>query len=166
MDIFHEQLVKIKTTPAVIVSKVLMWLAAVLIVAACVVFSLSVTPLLLFLAAGAVYIAYKVNGMLNIEFEYVVTNGIVDIDKIINKSDRKRTVSFECRNIESIVKWNGERNNNTKTYVCCDNDSALCFSVSPENGEKCYVVFAPDSELLNAMKPFIPRAVLKEIGEI
>ncbi len=100
---------KIKTTPAVIVSKVLMWLAAVLIVAACVVFSLSVTPLLLFLAAGAVYIAYKVNGMLNIEFEYVVTNGIVDIDKVINKSDRKRTVSFECRNIESIVKWNGEK---------------------------------------------------------
>lgn len=165
MDIFHEQLVTIKNTLSVTVSKILVWVAAVMVCAACLFFAFSLTPLIVFLGALAVYGAFKVSGMLNIEFEYIVTNGCMDIDKILNKSDRKRVVSFECRNIESIKKYDGKKPENAKVYTCTDDDSAFIFCVNPENGEKCYVVISPDEKLLSAMKPFIPRAVLREYGE-
>ena len=37
------------------------------------------------------YIAYRINTSFDVEFEYILTNGELDIDKITHKRRRKRT---------------------------------------------------------------------------
>lgn len=52
------------------------------------------------------YGAYLLIGMQNIEYEYLLTNSEIDIDKIMSKRGRKRIVSFDfkevsiCANVE------------------------------------------------------------------
>jgi hypothetical protein len=40
--------------------------------------------------------------MLNVEYEYIVTNGEMDVDMIQSKTNRKRLISFKCSEIERI----------------------------------------------------------------
>ncbi len=159
MDIFHEQLVKIKPTATVVISKIIIWIMAGILSAISLYVALKFTPLILFVAAGVIYFAYKATASFNIEYEYSVTNGVVDVDKIINKSSRKRLYSFECKQIESIVKYN-KNNNKTQPISLCTDDmsNALLFAVNTNNG-KLNLVISPNEKLLEYINVFLPRAV-------
>lgn len=159
MDIFHEQLVKIKPTATVIASKIIIWIMAGMISAVSVYAALKITPILLFVAAGVIYFAYKSTASFNIEFEYSVTNGVMDIDKIINKSSRKRLYSFECKQIEKIVKYVKNNTNNQSMKVCTDDmDNALLFTVVTTEG-KTNILLSPNEKLIEYINIFLPASV-------
>ena len=72
---------------------------------------------------GVFYYAYKLIKNSSIEYEYILTNNELDIDKIIAKSARKRmlTVNFReieiCANILDESKRNEYNNSNDKTLL-------------------------------------------------
>lgn len=159
MDIFHEQLVKIKPTATVLASKIIIWLMAGIISAVSLYAALKLTPILLFVAAGVIYFAYKSTASFNIEFEYSVTNGVIDIDKIINKSSRKRLFSFECKQIEKIVKYNKDNTHKQSIKVCTDDmDNALLFTVVTTEG-KANILLSPNEKLIEYINIFLPASV-------
>ena len=53
-------------------------------------------------AAGLVFGGYKLLTMRMLEYEYSLTNGYISIDKIMNRSSRKRMTAFECSSAEHI----------------------------------------------------------------
>ena len=113
MDIFKEQLVTRKKSPAEKMYKYgIIALAAMLIFILLVFVTL---PLIgkfyaflmfipLFGCLGVYFLAKKLYGALDIEFEYALTNGQFEVDKIVNRTDRTRLVSFDCADIQKFGK--------------------------------------------------------------
>lgn len=163
MDTFHEQLVAIKPTLSIKLTKIAIWGAGVIIAVLSVLFGLKITPLLFFIGAGAIYLAYKANTSFNTEYEYIFTNGTVDVDKIVNKSSRKRVVSFDCKNIEEVVKFN-DKKPEINRFLCTDDyENAYVFKVSAESLGKCEVVMSPNEDIKGCFKPYISRSVKNEL---
>ena len=116
------------------------------------------------LIAGVLYGAFKLSCLLNIEYEYIVTNGIMDIDKITNKSYRNRVLSFELQTVSRIEKYNPSLLNSVNSkdvLIACnqdDKDAYLMVSSTEGKGTN-YLVFAPDERLRSAVVKFVPMFV-------
>ena len=165
MDSFNEQLVKIKKSGLVQFCQIFIWAFAILISAACLSF-IKYTPLVILVAAAIIYGAYRLNGLLNIEFEYILTNGTVDIDKITNKSSRKRIVSFECNAVESVKKTDKsfKKRTDIKSYMLTDDlNNAYVFEVSTKTTGRCEIVFSPNEKFIDSLKLYIPRSVSNSV---
>lgn len=123
----------------------------------------SLTPFAFLASLGVLYLSYTITKNMNIEYEYILTNGDMDIDKILAKSSRKRMVSVKCSEIDSFGKYvkGAETNKSFQTkLVLCDSlssdDLYYFISKSAKHG-RVFVVFNGNERVLNAMKPFLPK---------
>jgi len=121
----------------------------------------------LFLVAGFIYLAYRLITSRNVEYEYVVTNGELDIDKIISQRKRKRIFSASCKEFDIVarVKSNSFSQSVQSIKNRIDASSSLdspdaYFATLNYKGEKTLVIFEPDEKMLNNFKFFIPRKIL------
>lgn len=120
----------------------------------------------LFFVVALGYIAYLIITTRNIEFEYAVTNGDLDIDKIIAQRKRKRIFSANCKNFEIVAKVKSPHYSNHyknfKNQMDCTsslkNDNVY-FIVLNYNNEQTIVYFEPSEKMLNSFKTYIPRKV-------
>lgn len=86
--------------------------------------------ILFFCLVGAIAVVWYLSTRRNLEFEYAVTNGFVSVDKIINKSSRKRLTSFECSDVEEYGDYPEMAEKLATKRV-----DARVFACSKENGE-------------------------------
>ena len=163
MDTFFEQIISVKKTGKAVAALIGIWLAAFIIC-----FFLFFTGffgvLTFLLIAGVIYGAFKLSCLLNIEYEYIVTNGTMDIDKITNKSSRKRVLSFELQTESRIEKYNpsllNSVNSKDVTITCNTGDEGVSLMVYSTEGKGTnYLVFAPDERLRSAVVKFVPMFV-------
>ena len=163
MDTFFEQIISIKKTGKTVAALIGIWLAA-FVVCFLLFFTGFFGMLTFLLIAGVLYGAFKLSGLLNVEYEYIVTNGIMDIDKITNKSSRKRVLSFELQTVSRIEKYNPSLLNSVNSkdvLIACnqdDKDAYLMVSSTEGKGTN-YLVFAPDERLRSAVVKFVPMFV-------
>ena len=163
MDTFFEQIISVKKTGKAVAALIGIWLAA-FVVCFLLFFTGFFGMLTFLLIAGVLYGAFKLSGLLNIEYEYIVTNGIMDIDKITNKSSRKRVLSFELQTVSRIEKYNPSLLNSVNSkdvLIACnqdDKDAYLMVSSTEGKGTN-YLVFAPDERLRSAVVKFVPMFV-------
>ncbi len=165
MDIFCEYMVKRKKT-----GMDLLYEAVCLFVALClsalifVIFFGRIMGFEVFLIAGVWYLAIRFLGKTNIEYEYTLTNNILDIDRIMAKKTRKRVITIdfaeveECRYASDADK---DRNVPFKTMdmsgdLAEDGIYLIDFS---KDGEKCRAFFKPNAKILNNLKMMNPRKV-------
>ncbi len=163
MDTFFEQIVSIKKSGTAIAVFLSVWIFAILI---CLFLLLSgiVGPLTPILVVGIGYGAWWLTAKLNIEYEYIVTNGTMDIDKIVNKSSRQRVSSFEISKVERIEKYNPHLLQNVKkenlVFACSKDDpNAYLIVASREDTKVNYIVFAPSEKLREAIKKSLPKFI-------
>ena len=103
-----------------------------------------------------------------IEYEYSVTNGYVVIDKIIARNSRKRSLAFECRDVERLAKYDprayqGSTFNKTMMLdTNAEEDEHWCVEINHRELGRTLVVFTPTERILAAMKPFLKRQVSVE----
>lgn len=115
--------------------------------------------------AGSVFGGYKLISMRILEFEYSLTNGFVTIDKIMNRSTRKRMTSFECDSCEDLGKYAEAevrlktRSFDTRVFATAVTGSPDSWYMIVRSGKtgKTLVVFDPDEDLQEAIKKYIPR---------
>ena len=163
MDTFFEQIISVKKTGKADAALIGIWLAA-FVVCFLLFFTGFFGMLTFLLIAGVLYGAFKLSCLLNIEYEYIVTNGIMDIDKITNKSSRKRVLSFELQTVSRIEKYNPSLLNSVNSkdvLIACnqdDKDAYLMVSSTEGKGTN-YLVFAPDERLRSAVVKFVPMFV-------
>ena len=106
-DVFIERMVKKKMEPLdmLIIVGVLAAILVAGVIGFVVGFLIIAFPMLtLLIWAGAIFGGYKLISMQMLEYEYSLTNGFVTVDKILNRSSRKRMTSFECDTCEDIGK--------------------------------------------------------------
>lgn len=166
MDTFYEQIVSIKKSRKKIVTFVAIWLLALLLCAVVVLMLMSsiLGGISILLIAGILYGAFKLSGKLNIEYEYIITNGTFDIDKIINKSARKRIASFELSITNRLEKFNEGLLNNVDqkdvVYACnTDSENAYLLVYQKEGKKAVYVVFEPNEKIKTAVVKFLPKFI-------
>ena len=169
MDTFMEKLVTRKKT----LTDHLITIGAVIGSALLILLSLSIPILIqlglsLVLAAVAAYLGYRVITSRNIEYEYIVTNGDLDIDMIVSKRKRKRIFSANCKefDIVSPVKSShfDQSVQNIKNRIDASSsiDSPDAYFITLNyNGERTLVIFEPTEKMLNNFRLYIPRKVFR-----
>lgn len=162
MDIFAEQIVKKKSTGATIALKVLIVTGIVLLSAGCLFLMLCGLVIALFIGIGIVYLGYFLLSGLDCEYEYIVTNGEIDVDKIIAKRKRKRLITAKSSLFERFGKLADAPEP--------DSDATIVLAEGEGNGEENYyadfthasignvrLIFTPESKIIEAVRPFLPR---------
>lgn len=167
MDTFFEQIIAIRKTGKTIAAIMGIWFAALILC-----FVLYIFPILgtlsFLLIVGVLYGAYKLSSMLNVEYEYIITNGTMDVDKIINKSSRKRMLSFELSGVTRLEKYTPSQLNNIDTkklvFACDSDDPNAYFLVSEKEGKGAsYLVFSPDDKIKSGCSKFIPKFIVNSV---
>lgn len=167
-DVFIEHMVRKQRTPTTALCKVGIVAGAVVVSFLVMTFSRLVPMLSFFspfLVMGVLYGAYYLITSMNVEFEYAITNGELDVDQIIAQRKRKRLVSVNCRQVESFGRYKaGEHEGKqyqTKIIACdslASDDLWHCTLRLKESG-LTLVVFSANQKMLDAIKPFLPRPI-------
>ena len=164
MDTFVEQIVTIKRTVKTYLAYICISIAAILLM---VVSYFLFSSLFIAVDALIVFGAYKLYSMLNIEYEYIITNSTMDIDKIIAKSSRKRIVSFDLTAVLRIEKFTGILPSDIAKncfFACNEKDENAYLLVYKSEGKPQQAfVFAPDDRMISGMKNFLPRHICENL---
>lgn len=165
MDIFKEQILKVRKTPA-----------EYILMAAIIIFSVIASvflflysgkyPFFILLIVAIFYGSGKLLGMFSIEYEYIVTNSVIDIDKIISKSSRKRIASFESKDIVRCEKAVGTApvTDASERFICCDKDDKNAYWILVnKNGKKTLIMFAPNEKIIEAIRLGAPKNIAREL---
>lgn len=122
----------------------------------------------IFFAAVVVYIAYKFAQTTDVEFEYCIINGDIDIDSIFAKKRRKRLISVTADRIEKIAPIENEEikaANVKKTYFAAiskTDDSNYAIIFKGKSGLEKLIIVDDDKTLLQ-LQTFMPRKVIKRV---
>ena len=164
MDTFFEQLVKIQKNAKEKMVIALIWIACFIIVAFFITISFLIKNAFIFavpLALLMILITIHLNSRLNLEFEYINTNGEIDIDCIINKAKRQRMATFLCSSIEKIERFDQSlhkqgQNGYANIYFACSKDTQN-YAITVRSKKGAYtVVMNPSEEFIESMKKFLP----------
>lgn len=160
MDTYCEQLVKIKNGAKFYLGVFGIWFA-VLIISILSFLFLRMFAAVMIVAAG--YGAYYLCGFLSVEYEYIITNGTMDIDIIYSKRSRKRLISFDLSNVESIEKFTGgalDKSRYKKSVVAANSNdnNAYKLVISKDSGVEA-VVISPDDRTRQEIIKFVPKFV-------
>lgn len=163
MDTFFEQIISIRKNGKTFAAVLGIWILAIILCAFLFLFPI-LRALTILLVCGIIFGAYKLASLFNIEYEYIITNGTLDIDKIINKSSRKRVLSLELANVSRLEKYNPATANTIKskelTFACNENDEGAYLLVAERDGKPAsYLVFAPNERIKEAIIKFVPKYI-------
>ena len=167
MDIFMEKIVKRRRTAVdsvIIAATILIGLMLIMIVGS-LSFLQSFMPVVLVAIA---YFGYMLIRNRNVEYEYIVTNGELDIDMIIAQRKRKRVFSGSCKEFEIIAKMTSGQYNQSyenikkRINAVTSMDSNEVYFISTEkDGEKILIFFEPHPKMIESFKKYIPRKVFE-----
>lgn len=165
MDTFVEQLVKKKKSAGQILAIIGIVLAAVLLLALSVLFIGMVRAFAAFIIVGVFYGAWYLLTAQNIEYEYCVTNGDIDIDRIVAQRKRQRIVSVSGKKVESAgryvpEKWAGRQMDRTVIAAPSDHeDNLYYFTYHSKKRGHTLVVFQPDDRVKDSFYEGLPKLV-------
>ena len=169
MDSFLEYLVAKKYTGKDIAIKaVIVFLAVLLSLIAFTIFaSISfLRPFSFFAVLCIGYLAYIISARMFIEYEYIFTNGILDIDIIRARRVRKRLASIKCSKISIMEKVNdvvpAEKKNKRTVVAVYNIHSGDIYKIEAQNEkqENLVIYFQPPERLAAEMKKFNPLNII------
>ncbi len=163
MDNFCEQLVQKRKSGTDIFKTVTLMLS--LIIASGLCMFLSFFKGLSFMIVVAVALialgVWLVMGM-NIEYEYIVTNNEMDIDKIIGRRKRKRMITVDLSKAQDFGAYPTKQDVDADTTVHAstglENDAHYIL-VEHENYGKVKVIFNPNEKIREAIAQELPRTL-------
>lgn len=118
---------------------------------------------------GLFYLAYFLSSKRNIEYEYAVTNGDLDIDMIINQKKRKRVFSHNSKEFEVMARVKSEHYNtreikeckNVKDYTSHTEHANVWFIFMRLDGNPTVILIEPNEKMVESFYIFNPRKVFK-----
>ena len=174
MDKFAEQLVKKQESSKDTMKKTCIIAITAVITIIALILTVMGLPVALILPVCAIAGAWYLLKMLNIEYEYSCTNGVLDIDKIFGQSKRKSLLSIEVKHFTVYGKagtcYEEEKEeagitvfSAIGTSLMGENDDAEEYYAEFEHPDygKCALYFCPDSNFREALEPFLPRNIRK-----
>lgn len=170
MDHYNEQLIRKQSEPKDMFLRILIvFLTLVIIVitiGAVVMFGFM--PLIL-IAVGACYLAYILLGATSIEYEYIVTNNDLDIDKIMGKSKRKRLITVKLNTVKEWGEYTAGKtlpSNVNATVMASDATGKNTWYILAEHEKHgtVMVIFNPSDETLGNINFGVPHSARKKLA--
>lgn len=114
--------------------------------------------------AGVIYGAYLLITAQNMEYEYCVTNGDIDVDQIIARRKRRRLVSVAGRKIEALQPFDattpvGKYQRYVMVAPSLQAEGLWYFTYNSKKNGHTFVVFQPDERVLRAFYRGLPKLV-------
>ena len=167
MDHYNEQMIQKQTQPKDIALRILIIAAALIIVGlsayASVLFGFM--PLIL-VGAGAVYLGSILFCNTFVEYEYIVTNNDLDIDKISGKRKRKRLITVK---LNTVVEWGEYTGNEGKgvsaTVMASDASGYDAWYIIADHAKfgKVMIIFTPTEETVTNINFGVTHSVKKKL---
>lgn len=173
MEIFNEQLVKREKTPKQLIIKILSVVLLITIPALCIIlaYPLKIAYLIyvaFFIFLFGIYIVWYVFSIQRVEYEYSVSNGVLEVSKIIALRKRKKLCKMQISDIEILdqdEKAIDAMRFAKRIEACASlNDKNNYYAVfnSPATG-RTLLIFAPNEKILNAMKGHLKKDIVLKI---
>ena len=170
MDLFKEFIVKKELTRGEKTSRTFIIIACVALAASFLVFTLG-TILQIFgfvFAALSVYIGWQIITRFFIEYEYIVTNTDLDVDKITNQASRKRLITVDLHKVSEYGKVDdsfstGDDDTVIQAYACNPELEDYYLKFTHKQYGSCVLVFTPSMEIIDIIKPSLPRNVVAKL---
>lgn len=161
-DFYSEQLIKKQTDMKDTVKKAV--LVAIAIVSVLTVF---IFPVGLFVPIIVIAVVWFLITRLNVEYEYQYLNGDLDIDKIMNKSKRKRVFSASVSEMEILApadsgRLDQFRNARVLNLSSGRGDARLYALVIANNGQLTKLIFEPNDTIIEGIFMLAPRKVFRQ----
>lgn len=111
----------------------------------------------------------------NVEYEYILTNNELDIDKIIARRGRKRLCTIDFKEVEQCASISDPtfagvyRNTEGKTvrnYAGDMSAQRVYFADYTKDSQRMRVIFQPSEKILSGLKKCSPRLVTVKDGDI
>jgi len=169
MEVFIEYMVKKSKKPSDYLKVMGVMLGGFILILFVMGFLGTMVPFLgsfvLLISVGIIYLMYMFITSINIEFEYILTDSELDVDKIINVRRRKRLTTVNIRGVDCFAKISSPEfnryNSNAKVkkiYACRDvKDSETCFVVFTSNDETKMLFFNPNEKISDRIKTLNPQ---------
>ncbi len=169
MDTYCEYLFKKKRTMRDNVIAIIIVLAALIL--------LYYSLLLLFIPAatflapvvwfGIIWGAFKIIKRQNIEYEYLLTGGDLDVDIVIAKGSRKKLLSIRRREIELVAPMGSEKlsqidTNAQVTDITSGYNPEAVYVMTTSNPKHPVIYFEPTEKMLQQLKTKIPGKLFEE----
>ncbi len=165
MDFFNEYIVKKKKSANDMLMTTGYILAGVILSIASFFFIEFIGSFFLLIIFGAWYGVYYMLGTLNVEFEYIVTNGDLDVDKIMARRKRKRLLSVSSKDFEFFApvhqdyKREYENSSLTRIDAAISPDSkGLYFAIFNLNSKRTVLFFNPTERMIDDFSRHVPRS--------
>jgi len=110
---------------------------------------------------GVIYGTVLLRRNFSIEYEYIFTNGQLDIDIIKGRLKRKNLASVLCRNIEYMAPYNGvNMSDREEIYAIYDESrQGKYYADFTQGGVRYRLLFQPPEKILSNMKKYNPRNI-------
>lgn len=171
MDTYKEQLVKKAVTSNDHLRKAMLFVMAISISAILITLAMMMAPQFLLMGLFAsgfiVYGAFYFGKEIEVEYEYLYTNGDLDIDKILGQRRRKRLVSGNIKTVTEFGKYDDSIEfDQSKTVVDASSgfeEEHWYMAFSSKHYGECYLIFTPNEEMLDILINNVPKAIRVKI---
>lgn len=170
MDVFKEYIVKRELSQGEKTSKIFTIAASVALAAFFILLTFNTTLTLFgFVFAGlSIFIGYQLITKLFVEYEYILTNADLDIDKIVNQAKRNRLCTIDLHKVSEYGVVNGDfavGEDETLVKAGANNPELTDYYLRFTHREfgKGVLVFTPSTEMTQLMKPFFPRNAVNKL---
>lgn len=166
MDHYNEQLVKKISDGRDIVLRALICAAAAAVIALSVigVMMFGFAPIII-IGIGACYLAYLLLTGTSVEYEYIVTNNDLDIDKISGKRKRKRLITVK---LNTVTEWGvyeeGKGNGAAATVMASDGSGIGLWYIMAKHEKygDVMVIFNPTETTAVNINYGVPHGIRKK----
>ena len=167
MDHYNEQMVQKHTEPKDILLRALIAAGTVLLVVLSVFAALlfGFTPLIL-VAVGVVYLAYILFSNTFVEYEYIVTNNDLDIDRISGKRKRKRLITVKLNTVAQWGEYTGNEGSGVSATVMASDASGYdAWYIIADHSKygKTMVIFTPSKKTISNINFGVPHGAKKKL---
>jgi hypothetical protein len=126
-----------------------------------------VNQIVLIAAIGMGILAYFLVPRFDLEYEYILINNELDIDKIMSRTRRKRVISYDLTKMVILAPLNSHhmdyhknnRNLKAANYSSLIEKNKKYAMVIHTEKENQFVIFEPDKNMLNILQKNAPRKV-------
>lgn len=159
MDTYAEQLLIKENTTADTLKRVFIILGGfILATALFIFFSVSgLLPIGIILALGIAIGAYFLILNLGVEYEYIITEGELDVDKIVAKRTRTRLLTVKVENFREygIITDAKEKDDLTVFMVSGKGFSDYYADFTHKTHGECRLIFSPDERIRSLIEPYL-----------
>lgn len=162
MDHYNEQLVAKSTDSKDILKRVAIGIGLLLVIMISA-FGMAMfgMPMLIIVPIGGCYLAYILFTGTFTEYEYIVTNNEMDIDKIVGRRKRKRLITVKLSSVSQWGEYEGDAIAADATVIAADgkgqNDKYLL--ANHDKYGKVAVIFTPSEETLININFAVPYSI-------